>query len=203
MVLDIFTKTLNNVWPMIAIFLSVVIIVRVFYLISNSKKITLYKEIFGLLFIIYILLLFELLTATDTNYYHGINLTPFAEISRYQFASHQFNINVLGNIFIFIPFGVFISTYLKSKKAYPCFIIAALTSITVELVQLKIGRSFDIDDIILNVAGAIIGYLIYKLLKALKKKLPDFLKKDIIYNIISLIMFGCIIYWLANRIGLL
>jgi len=203
MVLDIFTKTLNNVWPMIAIFLSVVIIVRVFYLITNNKKITLYKEIFGLLFIIYILLLFELLTATDTNNYHGINLTPFAEISRYQFASHQFNINVFGNIFIFIPFGIFIASYLNAKKAYPCFIIATLTSITVELVQLKIGRSFDIDDIILNVLGALLGYLIYKFLKALKKKLPDFLKKDIIYNIISLLVFGCIIYWLANRIGLL
>jgi len=203
MVLDIFTKTLNNVWPMIAIFLSVVVIVRVFYLISNNKKITLYKEIFSLLFLIYILLLFELLTATDTNNYHGVNLTPFAEISRYQFGSRQFIINVFGNIIIFIPFGIFIASYLKAKKIYPCFIISVLTGITVELVQLKIGRSFDIDDIILNVFGTVIGYLVYSGLKSIKKKLPDFLKKDFVYNIISLVIFGFVVYWLACRIGLL
>ncbi len=203
MVLDIFLKTLNSVWPMIAIFLCIVIVVRLTYIITNHKKITLYKEIFGLIFIIYILLLFELLTATDTNNFHGMNLKPFTEITRYPFGSRLFNINVFGNIIIFIPFGLFIAEYLNSKKVYAIFFISTFTSFVVESVQLKIGRSFDIDDIILNVLGSIIGYLIYVAMKSVRKKLPGFLKSDLFYNIISIILFGIIIYWLGSRVGIL
>ena len=149
------------------------------------------------------LLLFELLTATDTNTMHGVNLKPFAEISRYSFGSRLFNINVFGNILIFIPFGVFISSYINSKKVYPVFFITLLTSTVVELVQLRIGRSFDIDDIILNVLGTIIGYFIYKCMKSIKRKLPDILKSDLVLNLLSIILFVLIIYWLSIRIGII
>ena len=203
MVLDIFLKTLNSVWPMIAIFLCVVIVVRLAYIFVNHKKVTIYKEVFGLIFIIYILLLFEMLTATDTNNFHGINLKLFNEITRYKFGTRMFNINVFGNILIFVPFGLFISEYLSAKKVYIVFIVSLLTSACVELVQLKIGRSFDIDDILLNVIGSILGYILYKLLKGLKTKLPGFLKSDIFYNIISILLFAGIIYWLATRIGII
>ena len=203
MVLDIFTNTLNKIWPVIAIFLCVIITVRIAYLISNHKKIELYKEIFGLIFVIYILLLFELLTAADTNYYHGMNLKPFTEITRYKFGTRLFNINVFGNIMIFIPFGLFISSYLNSKKVYSVFFVSVITSSFVELVQLRVGRSFDIDDIILNVVGSIIGYLFYIALKSIRKKLPNILQKDFVYNILSLIIFAGIIYWLISRIGII
>lgn len=203
MVIDIFIKTLNSVWPMIAIFLCVLITSRIAYLISHHKKITLYKEIFTLIFVIYMLLLFELLTATDTSTMHGMNLKPFAEISRYQFGSRLFNINVFGNILIFIPFGAFIASYINTKKVYPVFIVALLTSTVVEFVQLKIGRSFDIDDILLNVIGSIIGYFVFLGLKALKRKLPKCFKNDIIYNIFSIAIFFILIYWLASRIGII
>lgn len=203
MVLEIFTNTLNKIWPVIAIFLCVVITVRIAYLITNHKKTELYREILGLIFIIYILLLFELLTAADTNNYHGMNLKPFTEITRYKFGTKSFNINVFGNIVIFIPFGLFISSYLKSKKVFSVFFVSLLTSSFVELVQLKVGRSFDIDDIILNVIGSIIGYIAYIVLKKIKKKLPDFLQKDIVYNILSLVAFFLLIYWLISRIGII
>ena len=203
MVLDIFTNTLNKIWPVIAIFLCVLITVRTAYLLSNGKKVELYKEIFGLIFVIYILLLFELLTATDTNPYHGINLKPFTEITRYKFGTRLFNINVFGNIIIFIPFGLFISSYLKSKRVYSLLFISLITSIFIELVQLKIGRSFDIDDILLYVIGSVIGYILYKIAKSIKRNLPGFLKKDFVYNIISLILFAAIIYWLISRIGII
>ena len=113
------------------------------------------------------------------------------------------NINVFGNIIIFIPFGLFISSYLKSKKVFSVFFISLITSAFIELVQLKVGRSFDIDDIILNVIGSVIGYLLYLGLKSLKKKLPSCLKKDFVYNIISLLIFAGIIYWLICRIGII
>lgn len=203
MVLDIFTSTLNRIWPVIAIFLCVLITVRVAYLLSNHKKIELYKEIFMLIFVIYILLLFELLTAADTNTYHGMNLKPFTEITRYKFGTRLFNINVFGNILIFIPFGLFIASYLKSKKVFSVFFVSLITSSFVELVQLRVGRSFDIDDIILNVLGSVLGYLLYVGLKSMKQKMPKVLKKEFVYNIFSLLIFALIIYWLLNRIGII
>lgn len=203
MVLDLFTKTLNNVWPMLAIFLCVIISTRIAYLLSHHKKIVLYKEVFGLIFVIYILLLFGMLTAADTNTYHGMNLKPFTEITRYPFGSRLFNINVFGNILIFVPFGIFISSYLNSKKVYLVFLISLITSCAVESVQLNIGRSFDIDDIILNVFGAVLGFALYKTLKYFKQKMPGFLKRDFVYNIISLIIFILIVYWLMCRIGII
>ena len=48
------------------------------------------------------------------------------------------------------------------KKIWPVLITTFITSGVVEFVQLHIGRSFDVDDIILNVLGAIIVYGIMK-----------------------------------------
>ena len=66
--------------------------------------------------------------------------------------------------------------------------------------QLQIGRSFDIDDIILNVVGGILGYLLYIGLSAIHRHLPDIFKSDLFYNIIYIvliILFGIYIfgYW--------
>ena len=47
-----------------------------------------------------------------------------------------------------------------------------------EFVQLNIGRSFDVDDIILNVLGGIIGYLLYIGLTAIHNHLPKVLQKE-------------------------
>ena len=53
---------------------------------------------------------------------------------------------------------------------------------------MNIGRSFDIDDIILNLTGGIIGYFIYKILYNIKEKLPEFLRKEWIYNILLILI---------------
>ena len=38
-----------------------------------------------------------------------------------------------------------------------------IVSIIIELIQLKIGRAFDVDDIILNIAGGLLGYFLYRI----------------------------------------
>ena len=114
----------------------------------------------------------------------------------------MFIYNVLGNILIFVPFGYFISRYVKPKKIFPIIVDALITSVTVETVQLKIGRSFDIDDIILNIAGAIIGYFVYIAFDAIYKHLPKILQKDFIYDVISLIILTIFILYAANILDL-
>ena len=161
-----------------------------------------HNEIFNLLFIIYILLLFELLTGTENSYGSGMNIIPFKEIMRYKFGSKMFIYNVLGNILIFVPFGYFISRYVKPKKVFPIIVDAIITSITVETVQLKIGRSFDIDDVMLNMVGAVLGYFVYIALDAIYKHLPKILQKDFIYDAISLIILVMFILYATNILDL-
>ena len=59
---------------------------------------------------------------------------------------------------------------------------------TAELIQYKIGRAFDIDDVILNVTGAIIGFIGYFSIQSIKKRLPKFLQNNIFYNILAIII---------------
>lgn len=197
---SIFSKIFNNIWPMLTVFIVVISLLRFFYLQNHHERFSLHREVANLIGIIYIWLLFEILTMTELNGASGMNLTPFSEILRYKIGSKMFSYNVLGNIIIFMPFGYLIANYVNPKKIWPVIFTATVTSIIVEIVQLRIGRSFDIDDIILNLVGSILGYLLYVGLSAIKKKLPDFLKSDLLYDIICVILivlFGIYVfgYW--------
>lgn len=197
----IITESINNMWPMLTIFLMVLASVRIAAIKSSNEKLVFYKEFSNLLFIIYILLLYELLTRSELNHVSGYNLVPFTEIFRYPIGSQNFYFNVIGNIVLFIPFGYFISTYIKPKRILPILIVSVISSTTIEFVQLCIGRSFDVDDIILNTLGAIIGFLIYVALNAIKKYLPGIFAKDLFYNIICFIILALIILYLLGRMG--
>ena len=71
--------------------------------------------------IIYILCLFQIVTVQDTVYWSTNNFIPFKEIFRYEFGSKVFIHNIIGNIILFIPFGFFVSSILKTKKYYQYF----------------------------------------------------------------------------------
>lgn len=80
----------------------------------------------------------------------------FAHISRYNFYS-----DLIGNILLFIPLS-FLLMYLFRIKTSIVIIIALLTSLTIEMTQYFFGVGVaDIDDVILNSIGAIIGSLIF------------------------------------------
>ncbi len=194
-------KTLNSIWPMLTIFLVIIISVRIAYIIINNEKFVFYKEFLALAFIIYGLMLFELVTNRDLGG-SGINLIPFKEILRYDFKSELFKYNVIGNLVMFLPFGYFVSHYIKAKKVSHIFILTALASLTIEFVQLQIGRAFDIDDVILNIAGGICGFLLYIGLNAIKKHLPSIFQKDAFYNIICVLVIIVIAYLTFRSKGL-
>lgn len=188
----------ENSWPMIFIFSMIVISMRITDIVKNDRKVVFYKEILGLLFIVYILCLFHVVTFQDVTW-SSSNFIPFKEMLRYRFASSLFFRNVLGNMLMFIPFGFFVSYFLKLKKPYSILLLSLLISSTIETTQLLIGRVFDVDDIILNVVGGVIGFAVYKLFSILKEHLPAFLKKDMIYNIIMLILL-LFLFWQLYQI---
>ena len=184
-------KTLENAfsenYPMIIIFTIVIITMRLVYLIVHKEKFVFYKEMFVFAFLLYSLLLFYVVTFQDVNYGTN-NFIPFHEIFRYEFGSVYFLHNVLGNIILFIPFGYFVSHIMASKKPYAMFIISIITSVVIEFTQLKIGRTFDVDDIILNLIGAILGYIVYLLIDLLERKLTPVFSTNMAKNIFVIVM---------------
>ena len=174
-------------WPMIFIFTAVIVTIRLVYLNVHKQKFTLYKELFMLAFLIYVMLLFYVVTFQDVNYGTN-NFIPFKEILRYEVGSKLFIKNILGNIILFIPYGLFVSYILKTRKPTPILIITLITSSVIEYTQMKIGRTFDIDDIILNIVGGIIGFLLYTALNAIRNNMPKFLRRDWFLNVISVII---------------
>ena len=176
-----------SIWPMLVFVSIVAISIRGAYLFKGSKKFVLHKEIMSLVFILYILCLYYILTYKDTNI-TGINLVPFKEMFRYTFGSYKFMKNVVGNILLFLPFGFFTAHYINIRKASTPVVVALIVSFSAEAIQYYLGRVFDIDDIILNVFGAFLGYLLYVGLTAIKNRLPNFMKSDAFLNLIVIII---------------
>jgi len=190
-----FYTIISGTWPMLVIFMVVISTIRLSYILEKKEKFLLYKEFFSLAFMIYILLLFGLVTNTDVQ---GVsnNFVPFREILRYKIGSKYFLWNVLGNILIFLPFGFLLGLYLKSKRATKPVIITLIASLTIECVQMFIGRSFDVDDILLNCIGGFIGSILFITLNDFKNKLPKFMRNELIYNILTVIIILLIIYYI-------
>lgn len=83
--------------------------------------------------------------------------------------------NVLGNFILFYPMGIFLPCLFRSVRTVKkSLLIALCTILSVEIVQLvfRLGI-FDIDDLILNIAGWILGYftLAIPLVRKYMKKL--------------------------------
>jgi len=186
MVKEMIKDIVPGMLPLI-IFVSVVLIsLRLTYL-KGSRKFVLHRELLMLVFILYILCLYHVVTMQDINY-GGINLVPFKEMFRYEIGSYKFIKNIIGNILLFIPYGFFSSYYLNNKKVSTNIMLCLIATFSIEAIQYYIGRVFDIDDIILNVIGGFIGYLLYISLMAIKEKLPKFMKSDWFLNLLFIVI---------------
>lgn len=116
----------------------------------------------------------ELLTE-NRPIFRSINLLPFRTINGYLrgifYVSRSVVLkNVLGNIGLFIPLGIYLQLLKKDKRILVSIFFVITISLSIEIIQfvLAIGAA-DIDDILLNCAGGIIGILFYKLLAFLIK----------------------------------
>lgn len=197
MIKNVFMDVIPDIWPMLIIILVILCSLRITYLIKKHKRFQLHKELISLIFIVYILCLFHVVTFQDNNY--GVsNFVPFKEIFRYSIGSAKFIKNIFGNIVLFIPFGFFASYYLKNKKMATSVILTLITSTTIEVVQYYIGRVFDIDDIILNLIGGTLGFLLFIGFDAIKNRLPKFMKSDAFLNFLIILIIVLIVIYSFN-----
>ena len=99
-----------------------------------------------------------------------INLLPFVYLFDYPRMSEAL-LNLIGNTTMFIPLGVVWPIVFKKLNSHWKVISAGVgCSMCIEILQLPFyDRVSDIDDLILNSAGFITGYLLYLLVKTIAK----------------------------------
>jgi len=92
---------------------------------------------------------------TIGNYVHVVRFGKDGDLVRHCI------INLGGNIFLFIPAGLLLPrVFPRLRRFFPFFFTCLLVMLAVETAQLlTLLGSFDVDDLILNLFGMILGYL--------------------------------------------
>ena len=149
------------------------------YLDNNKPmKINLYI-FFGLYLILLITLtLFDSLWLRNGFNFSGfdniqdrINLVPFKTIMTFvkefdsMYSTSQIMLNLFGNVCAFMPMALFLPLLFKRQNKFFQFVITlTLMILGIEFLQLITGSGrFDIDDLILNLFGAVLVYLLFKI----------------------------------------
>lgn len=107
-----------------------------------------------------------------TNPHRSISLIPFKTIIHYitiQISTRIVLVNIAGNIVSFMPMGFILPLAFDKLKRFPRVLVTVMaSSAVIEIMQYVAGVGVsDIDDLILNTIGGILGYLIYKVFTGL------------------------------------
>lgn len=136
---------------------------------ENKRKIQIISWVIFIIYLVmmvYFLFFSEQMGRVPGNQYR-YNLVPFAEIKRYlsyrnKIGGFHVMLNLLGNVVCFIPFGFVIPILTRKQTALRMFLLGMSASVLVELLQLvSMLGTFDVDDIILNTFGVLIGYVLF------------------------------------------
>lgn len=172
-------------------------IVRIIYYRRNNKKIEWKRELLILLFVAYCVGLASqtviprwdagIDSGTGKPYFDiywdnelaSVNIVPFKTIWA-QFTGNNNVVgqsdvqsvsvlNLLANLLLFSPLGFFLPVFWERFRKFKCIIeIGLIVSFCVEVIQFFVGRSSDIDDVILNTFGVITGFAVYKFFRLCK-----------------------------------
>ena len=100
----------------------------------------------------------------------GVNWVPFYMIRGYIQALEEGNlyyglVYFAGNIAAFMPLGFLLPLLFRNQGPIRVFLIGLGYSLTAEYLQFFLGRHCDVDDVMLNALGSILGYLSFRLFK--------------------------------------
>lgn len=125
-----------------------------------------------LMLLAYLALLFFLtMMAPRFEVRQRLRLVPFQTIiAQTRSGGWPFLINIVGNVAAFVPLGILVPAWAQRLRSFGIILLVGLlTSITIELLQwLFTVRVVDIDDVLLNTAGALAGYTLWMYVTAQK-----------------------------------
>lgn len=161
-----------KVFPSIAI-ISAIIYIPFYVYIKRcyGKQIVLYHlakyALIGcLLSLIYLTLLWYYPNITFHPDYYFLNLRPFVWVYEvYDMGPKKMMMQLMMNIGMFVPLGLLLPIAIKNmRKLWKTLAVTLSFTLVIEITQYFMGRSADIDDVIMNLIGGLIGYALFALL---------------------------------------
>ena len=129
-----------------------------------------------IVFIYYIILLFNMVIFARYSNITSYNIIPFASITNLITNGNLYTIviNLFGNLLIFMPLEYFIIELFKVNKFKQNLLLSFIIILMIEASQfiLKIGV-FDVDDIIICTFGMMTFYVIYNSIKNIRRRYEE------------------------------
>jgi len=213
------TEIINNIQSLM---LPVMIIIGVeflliafYYFFYNKKEPSVRKRnhvkklMLGALFIGYIVFVCELtIIGRGSSHFLQMNLQPFSGYidawKKYSLRDLQ---NCIFNILMFVPLGVFLPLLFPKFKLFKwLFLVVVSATLSIETYQTLTGAGiFELDDLINNSIGGVIGYQLYRLVASIvqhkKVKIKSLLGHLAIPLIMGLIFVGMMIVYNQQEFG--
>ena len=168
--LPIWLQLTRYLHPLVILVIWFCVSVPVFLIVSlvKKEKIFVSKRLLQICMALYSIGLFVLLFFRPHRQ-GSYNLIPFDTIRYYLSGEVEFLIalyNVGANIGLFIPFGIYYGLVKMKPSWAPLLMITLASIVFVEFLQYITRRgSLDIDDLLLNSFGVILGYMLFPFIK--------------------------------------
>ena len=186
---------------LLAILVSMVLITIVNIILNkkSSGKIKWQHYLFGYFLILYLVISLKDIvgfpTLSDLERKVMLGVPIFDPVLNFIPLSSGIEISTILNIIFFMPFGFLLPTlWNKFRKFIPTVFAGFIFSLIIEVGQLFTIRATDVDDLIMNTLGTILGFILFKILSIIFKKLSnktmveEYNKKD------SIIKYGPYLY---------
>ncbi|MGM9548485.1 MAG: VanZ family protein [Faecousia sp.] len=167
-----------------------VVLVPVFLIVNRLYFHNLNQTIGYLLFAIYLAAVDAVVGLPCVSYIRldfNFNFTPFL----YMFSDYK---NSLLNVLLFVPLGFFLPFFWKKFSSFGYTVLFGFcTSLHIELLQIFTLRATDVNDLITNTFGTVLGYLLARiLLKLLPEAAPSARTRDVF--LVCGIVFGVMFF---------
>lgn len=142
-----------------------IVIFAVLYFLKNTEKIS-WNCVFEMIFCIYSVMLLETVGLLSLK----LNFDGMVNFNLIPFIGSSF-VPVVLNFLLFIPYGFLLPLVFSSWKwnGKKILCVGAITSFSIEVLQMFGGRYAEIDDFLMNTLGTFSGYIFYRCLWMLKK----------------------------------
>lgn len=126
-----------------------------------------YFAVFITVYTIFLLYMMFFGSGREASHESYLQTQPFITIQKFftdtHVSSEDFAVNIIGNIFVFSPFGWLGLCLRKFNSFIPATFSFLIIISVIESVQYLTGRGVaDIDDIFLNTTGMLIGFFLFK-----------------------------------------
>lgn len=132
-----------------------------------------WRLVSGLILVEYIVLLFST-TVFSRDYRESpkFNMTPFWSYTEIINGKQNLIPEILMNVVVFAPVGLFLGLTFRDLKRKSVLVVAVCISLSIEVLQFILHRGFsELDDVMHNTIGSLLGYGVYKLARYGFKKI--------------------------------